>query len=85
MKYQIIKLERRNNSVNGNPKYEIYWLDENDYLQHSVTVSDAMFCYGITNDIYHESKPQVWAEMTFTPSGKIESFKVTNKMWEEAE
>ena len=82
MRVQIMKLERRNNSVNGNPKYEIYWLDSNGYLAHSTTQSDASFCYGITNDIYSEDKPQVWADITFTPAGRINSFKVISKIWE---
>lgn len=82
MRVQIMKLERRNNSVNGNPKYEIYWLDENDYLQHATTMSDAMFCYGMENDIYSLDKPQVWADITFTPAGRLNSFKVISKIWE---
>lgn len=84
MLVQIMKLERRNNSVNGNPKYEIYYLDENDCLQHATTQSDANFCYGITNDIYSEYKPQVWADIEFTRAGKICDFRVVKKMWEVA-
>lgn len=82
MRVQIMKLERRNNSVNGNPKYEIYWLDDNGYLEHATTKSDAMFCYGITNNIWSEDKPQVWADIEITRGGKVGRFEVVSKMWE---
>jgi hypothetical protein len=80
--YTILKLERRNNSVNGNPKYEIYYTNESGILNHATTSSDSAFCYGITNDIYRESEPLVLAELQFTKSAKISGFKVVKQLFE---
>jgi len=82
MTYTIHKLERKNNSVNGNPKYEVYYSDENGNFDHATTASDHSFCYGITNDIYRESDPKVLATLEFTRSGRISDFKVVKKLWD---
>lgn len=76
----ILKMERRNNSVNGNPKYEIYFQDiEDGEFGHAITASDYGFCYGITNDIYTLDHPRVRAELSFSRAGRITDFKVTEK------
>lgn len=80
MQALILKLERRNNSVNGNPKYEIYFQDTKDgNFGHAITASDYSFCYGIENDIYSRDDPKVQAEITFSRAGRITGFKVTKK------
>jgi hypothetical protein len=78
--YKILRLERLNNSVNGNPRYTVYYLHigTGDF-GHAKTMSDAMFCYGIDNDMYTLNDPRVIAEMTFTRAGNIKSFNVIKK------
>jgi len=83
MTYTIHKLERKNNSVNGNPKYEVYYSDENGNFDHATTKSDASFCYGITNGMYTESNPQVTASLSFNKTGKIDGFKLVKQLWKE--
>lgn len=78
--FTIHKLERLNNSVNGNPRYEVYYNDDEGNFNHATTTSDAAFCYGIENDIYTRDKPQVLAALEFTRAGKISGFTVTKKM-----
>lgn len=77
----IHKLERKNNSVNGNPKYEIYYTTEDGHFDHATTASDHSFCYGIANDLYRESDPRVMAQIEFSKSGRITNFEVTKKLW----
>jgi len=77
----ILKLERKNNTVNGNPKYEVYYTNENGDFEHATTKSDASFCYGIANGMYTASNPQVMAQLRFNKTGKIDSFTVTKKLW----
>ena len=82
--YKILKLERLHNSVNGNPRYEVYFMDsdgENGEFNHATTKSDAAFCYGIENDIYSREQPQVEAALAFTRAGRISGFTVTKKNW----
>lgn len=81
MEYRILRLERRNNSVNGNPKYEVYYEGEHGELAHATTQSDAAFCYGIANDMYTESNPRVMATLQFSKSGRITDLTVTRKQW----
>jgi len=83
MTYTIHKLERKNNSVNGNPKYEVYYSDENGNFDHATTKSDTSFCYGITNGMYTESNPQVTASLSFNKTGKIDGFKLVKQLWKE--
>jgi hypothetical protein len=77
----ILKLERKNNSVNGNPRYEVYYQDEDGNFGHATTASDHAFCYGIANDMYRESDPRVMATLEFTKSGRISNLLVTKKLW----
>ena len=79
--YTILSLERKNCSVNGNPRYEIYYQDSEGNFGHATTQSDAGFCYGITNDMYRDSDPRVMAELTFTRAGRVSNFKLTKKLW----
>ena len=58
-------LERLNNSVNGNPRYKVYF--EEDPLHGYVTSSDAGFCYGINNPEMRGAV-DVW----LTRAGRIE-------------
>lgn len=83
MEYKILSIERKNNSVNGNPKYEVYFEDPEGNFGHATTMSDAGFCYGITNNMYRESDPQVMATLHFTRAGRISGFKTTKKLWED--
>lgn len=78
--YKIYSLERKNNSVNGNPKYEIYFKNLNGEFDHATTASDYAFCYGITNDIYSLKNPKVMAKLEFSKAGKITDFKVIRKV-----
>jgi len=77
----ILKLESKNNSVNGNPKYEIFYTDKDGAFNHATTSSDMAFCYGITNDIYSLDNPQVIARLDFTKSGRIKNFTVVKKLF----
>jgi hypothetical protein len=58
----IFNLKRLNNSVNGNPRYRVYFTDGSI----AVTSSDAAFCYGIENK---EMRGEL--EVTFTRAGLI--------------
>lgn len=78
---KILQLERKNNTVNGNPKYEVYYEDEDGNFGHATTKSDASFCYGIANGMYTEASPQVMAQLRFNKSGKIDGFTLTKKLW----
>ena len=78
--FRILRLERKNNSVNGNPKYEVYYIDSNGDFGHATTQSDAGFCYGITNDMRSASDPQVIAKLEFTKSGRVSDLEVIKKL-----
>lgn len=78
--FTIHKLERLNNSVNGNPRYKVYYSDDEGNFNHATTTSDAAFCYGIENDIYTRDNPQILAALEFTRAGRISNFTVTRKM-----
>lgn len=81
--YTILKLERKNNSVNGNPKYEVYFLDSDGNFDHATTKSDASFCYGITNGMYTTDDPRVVAQLSFNRTGKIDGYKLVKQLREE--
>lgn len=59
----ISRLERKNNSVNGNPAYEVHFTDG----ASARTQSDAMVSYEIPNPEYEGVEVDVWT----TPSGQI--------------
>ncbi len=79
--YTILKFERKNNSVNGNPKFEVYYTDADGNFGHATTKSDASFCYGITNGVYTDNQPQVTAQLSFNKTGKIDNYKLVKQLW----
>lgn len=60
---RIEKLDRLNNSANGNPRYRVHFTDGTD----AITSSDRSFCYAIANP---EMRGDV--EVTYTRAGRIE-------------
>ena len=60
---RITKLNRMNNSVNGNPKYGV----EFDSGKLGITSSDHGFCYGLTNRENFNCDVRV----TWTRSGRV--------------
>lgn len=58
----VTRLERKRNSVNGNPRYRVGF----DNGASHVTMSDGGFCYGITNP---EMRGQV--DVWLTKAGTI--------------
>jgi hypothetical protein len=65
-KVRIVALRRLNNSVNGNPRYDVAFSNG----EMHTTSSDAGFCYGITNP---EMKGDV--DVWLTKAGRIESIR----------
>ena len=59
----IDRLERLNNSVNGNPRFRIYFTDG----QTAVTQSDASIAYGLEN----RENIGVPVKVTATPAGMV--------------
>ena len=59
---KIERLQRLNNSVNGNPRFRVHFTDGSSAL----TMSDAMYAYAIENPEYRGD-----VEVTFTRSGSI--------------
>lgn len=60
----IDRLERLNNSVNGNPRYRVYFTDGS----FAVTSSDAACSYDLPNIMRH-TEPEV--TITWTKAGRI--------------
>lgn len=65
---QIDYLKRRNNSVNGNPRFLVVFTDGSSAL----TQSDAAFCYGIENPEFRD----VPVEVSFSRAGLITNVEV---------
>ncbi len=61
---RIASIERRNNSVNGNPNYHLTFTDGTD----ARTMSDSMCSYAIGNPDMREGALVV---VTFTAAGRI--------------
>ena len=61
----LVRLERCNNSVNGNPKYECTWKYGDNYLTGK-TGTDYACGYAVTN--YHDGKRL--ADVTYHYTGK---------------
>jgi hypothetical protein len=59
---KVDHLERLNSSVNGNPRFHVYFTDGTD----SITSSDAAFCYGIENPDMRGA-----VVVSFTRAGRI--------------
>lgn len=59
-------------SVNGNPRYRLIVEDLAGYFTTYVSVSDAGFCYGITNPQYKN----VVLEFTLTPAHRVKYVRI---------
>lgn len=64
----IDHLERRKNSVNGNPRFRVVFTDGSS----AITQSDAAFAYGLENPEFRD----VPLEVTFSRAGLITRVKV---------
>lgn len=55
-------------SRNGNPRYRLVTLTKGDFREY-VTMTDAGFAYGISND--WQGRKQRGAVLTLTPAGRV--------------
>jgi hypothetical protein len=67
---RITRLERLNNSANGNPRYRVHF----DDATSAVTSSDHGFCYALNNA---EMRGDV--DVTYTRAGRISDVRPARK------
>jgi hypothetical protein len=71
-KVHLLKLETLKNTVNGNPRYKLYYIDNQGNFTHAITQSDGGFCYGINNG--HPEGKEVM--LTFSRAGRVTDLKI---------
>jgi hypothetical protein len=62
--------------VNGNPRFNVFYENENGEFGHAKTMSDSSCAYGITNK---ENIAPNWVELEFTKAGNIRYIKTTKE------
>ncbi len=65
---QIIGIERKGCSTNGNPRFEIIWDDKIGWAGYAMTQSDVSFSYEIGNPGFRVGD---WVRLAFTRHGRI--------------
>ena len=64
-KYKVLDVKRLNNSVNGNPRYELCMIDEEENFVRAKTQTDCSFAYGVN----FNAGELVMAEIGYTRAG----------------
>lgn len=72
MRVRITRIERLNNSVNGNPRYEFGFEDAEGDYHRMLSSSDASFVYEIGNVGYRVGSP---VDITLTRAGRVATMK----------
>ena len=79
---KITEIERLKNTVNGNPRFKITYMDHNGFEHTDNTANDSAFAFRVGNWNMNVGD-QVWIE--FSPRGTISAMVARDEMGSEAD